>query len=150
MGMKPLLGPIAVTALLGIFVWALAGRVIAMFATGQPIAIALAIGVSLTVSVGVLILIQEWRLAATVQKMSNAMAASGTLTADNLPRSPGGRIDREAATAQFDALRKATEANPQSWQAWFNLGFGYDAAGDRKHARAALRHSAGLFRAEKN
>ena len=147
MRVKPLLAPIAVTALLALFVWALAGRVVAMVSTGEPIAIALAVGVSLTVAVGVLILFKEWQLAATVQKMSNTLAARGELMTDSLPRSPGGRIDREYADEQFDHLRSVTQESPDSWESWFQLGFGYDASGDRKHAREALRNAAKLFRA---
>ena len=147
MRIKPLLAPIAVTALLALFVWALAGRVVAMVSTGEPIAIALAVGVSLTVAVGVLILFKEWQLAATVQKMSNTLAARGELMTDSLPRSPGGRIDREYADEQFDHLRSVTQESPESWESWFQLGFGYDASGDRKHAREALRNAAKLFRA---
>ena len=147
MRIKPLLAPIAVTALLALFVWAIAGRVVAMVSTGEPIAIALAVGVSLTVAVGVLILFKEWQLAATVQKMSNTLAARGELLTDSLPRSPGGRIDREYADEQFDHLRSVTQESPDSWESWFQLGFGYDASGDRKHARQALRTAAKLFRA---
>lgn len=147
MRVKPLLAPIAVTALLALFVWALAGRVVALVGTGEPIAIALAVGVSLTVAVGVLILFKEWQLAATVQKMSNILAARGELITDSLPRSPGGRIDREYADQQFDQLRNVTHDSPDSWESWFQLGFGYDASGDRKHARQALRNAAKLFRA---
>lgn len=146
MRLKSLLGPIAVTLLLAIFVWAIGGRVIAMFQTGQPIAIAIAIGVSITVAIGVGVLAKEWQLAATVQKMSNELAAGGELRQDTLPRSPGGRILREAADAEFIELRQEVESQPESWQAWFHLGFGYDASGDRKRARHALRRAAALFR----
>ncbi|XBH22513.1 tetratricopeptide repeat protein [Jonesiaceae bacterium BS-20] len=147
MRLKSLAGPVAVTVLLGIFVWAIGVRVVAMFQTGEPIAIALATGVAITMVIGVSILGKEWQLAATVQKMANVLAQRGELRQDELPRSPGGRIDRAAADAEFVGLRQVVEDHPGSWQAWFQLGFGYDAAGDRKRARQALRQAAKLFRA---
>ncbi len=146
--MKKLLGPVLVTALLILFVWIIGGRVVAMIGTGEPVLIAIALAVALVTLVGVAVLVKEWQLGATVQKMANTLAARGELMVDDLPRSPGGRIDREAANERFGQLRAEVEANEGSWAAWFQLGFGYDAAGDRKRARGALRQAAKLFRAQ--
>ena len=65
---------------------------------------------------------------------------------DALPRSPGGRIDRDAADAAFVVMRERVEAEPESWKAWYNVAFAYDAARDRKRARSALRTAARLYR----
>lgn len=119
-----------------------------MIGTGEPVLIAIALAVALVTLVGVAVLVKEWQLGATVQKMANTLAARGELMVDDLPRSPGGRIDREAANERFGQLRAEVEANEGSWAAWFQLGFGYDAAGDRKRARGALRQAAKLFRAQ--
>jgi thioredoxin-like negative regulator of GroEL len=79
--------------------------------------------------------------------MADELAARGELPADTLPRSPGGRIDRAAARRDFEAARADAEAHPEDWAARFRLGFAYDAAGDRRRARAALRLAARLRRA---
>ena len=74
------------------------------------------------------------------------LAAAGRLPADDLPRTPGGRIDRAAADEAFVVAREAVEQAPQDWAAWFRLGFAYDAAHDRRRARTALRTAARLRR----
>jgi Flp pilus assembly protein TadD len=39
------------------------------------------------------------------------------------------------------------QARPDDWAAWFRLGTAYDAAGDRRRARAAVRHALQLHSA---
>jgi hypothetical protein len=80
--------------------------------------------------------------------MADALAAEGALPVDDLPRSPGGRIDREVARERFGAARADVEAAEDDWRAWYRLAFAYDAAGDRKAARAALRTASRLHRAK--
>ena len=38
------------------------------------------------------------------------------------------------------------EAAPEDWRSWFRLSCAYDAAGDRKRARASMRDAVKLFR----
>ncbi|MGO1317980.1 MAG: hypothetical protein ACTMIR_13225 [Cellulomonadaceae bacterium] len=93
------------------------------------------------------LIVREWQLAAVVQRMADTLADADQLPVDDLPRSPGGRIDRTAADAAFAPLREAAVAAPQDWRARYNLAFAYDASGDRRRARATLREAAALFRA---
>ena len=89
---------------------------------------------------------REWRMAFAVQRMADELAAADRLPVDDLPRSPGGRIDRAAATEAFATARAEAEADPQDWAVWYRLAFAYDAAGDRRRAREALRTAARLHR----
>jgi hypothetical protein len=56
-----------------------------------------------------------------------------------LPRRPSGRLDRAAADAVFARRRAQVEADPVEWRHWYRLAVAYDAAGDRRRARAAMR-----------
>ena len=67
------------------------------------------------------------------------MEAAGGLPVDDLPRRPSGRVDRAAADEAFGRYKAAAEAAPDDWRVWFRLSTAYDAAGDRKRARAAMR-----------
>jgi Flp pilus assembly protein TadD len=78
--------------------------------------------------------------------MADALASTGELPVDDLPRSPGGRIDRAAADAAFEERRAAVERAPDDWRAWYHLAFAYDAAGDRRRARETLRRASSMFR----
>lgn len=142
---RAVLGALLVTALAAIYIIAIAGRGIALIQTGEVAGIGIGIGVMLIPLIVVWLIFREWRLAATVQEMADVLAADDDLPVDDLPRSPGGRIDREAARAQFDGFRTAVETDPRSWRRWYHLAFAYDAAGDRKQARASLRKAAALY-----
>ena len=146
MNKKALLGAIAVTALLALYIYAIWGRAQALIGTGEPVAIAIGVGVLIIPLLAVGLIAREWWLGMVVQQMADQLAASGELPVDDLPRSPGGRIDRDAADAAFVVLRERVEAEPESWKAWYNVAFAYDAARDRKRARSALRTAARLYK----
>nr|WP_245993249.1 tetratricopeptide repeat protein [Xylanimonas allomyrinae] len=139
------MGAVVVTLLLGLYVWAVAGRGIAMIRTGEPVVVAIGAAALVIPLLVVGLIAAEFRLATRVQRMADELSAAGDLPVDDLPRSPGGRIDRAAADAAFDTYRAAAEAAPDSWRAWYHLAFAYDAAGDRKRARAALRRASSLY-----
>ncbi|WP_243400193.1 hypothetical protein [Arthrobacter glacialis] len=91
-------------------------------------------------------LISEVRFGAATEKMANILDAEGGLPEDNLPRTPGGRIVRAAADAEFEKYKAEAEAAPEDWRSWFRLSCAYDASGDRKRARKAMRDAIVLFR----
>ncbi len=84
MRVKHLVAPVAVTALLGIFLWMVGGRVAAMFSTGKPVMIAIGAGI-LMILVAILYgMFREWLLALTVSKMSEQLHDEGKLVHDDL------------------------------------------------------------------
>ncbi len=91
-------------------------------------------------------LISEVLFGARTEKLANILEAEGGLPEDNLPRTPGGRIIRAAADAEFEKYRLEAEAAPGDWRSWFRLSCAYDAAGDRKRARRAMRDAVSLYR----
>lgn len=60
---------------------------------------------------------------------------------------PSGRPVREDADAAFPRYHAEVVATPESWQSWMRLGIVYDACGDRKRARAAIREAIARERA---
>lgn len=140
-------GALAVTALLALYVAVVAVRGVALLRTGEPVGIGLGVGVLVLPALVVWAVAREWWLAVQVQRMADELAEAGRLPVDDLPRSPGGRIDRAAARASFEAHRTLVESSPDDWGAWYRLAFAYDAAGDRRRAREALRTAARLRRA---
>lgn len=143
---RSIAGALALTALLALYVWVVAARGVALLRTGDPVGIGLGGAILVLPLLAAWFVTREWRLAVQVQRMADELAATGGLAVDDLPRSPGGRIDRAAADAAFEVVRAQTEATPDDWGSWYRLAFAYDASGDRRRARAALRTAARLHR----
>lgn len=143
---KGMVFAVTISALTILYVVALGGRAIGFVRTGEPVGVVLGLAVLLVPLLGVALLAREWWMAVQVQRMADELASRGGLVVDDLPRSPGGRIDRAAADAAFRQAQDEVESSPEDWAAWFRLGFAYDAARDRARARAALRTAARLRR----
>lgn len=141
-----LAGALALTGLLVLYVWVVATRATALIRTGEPVGIALGVAFWILPPLVIWLVAREWRLAVDVQRMADELAAADELPVDDLPRSPGGRIDRAAARAAFEPARELAEAEPDDWRSWYHLAFAYDAAGDRRRARESLRKASRLHR----
>jgi hypothetical protein len=135
-------GAVAVTVLLAIYLGVVVSRGVALVRTGEPVAVVLGLAVLVLPLLVLWLVAREWILAGRVQRMADELAAAGALPADDLPRSPGGRIDRAAARDAFESARAEVEQDPDDWARWYRLAFAYDAAGDRRRAREALRRAA--------
>ena len=143
-----LAGAVALTGLLGLYVWVVATRATALVRTGEPVGVGLGIAFWILPPLVIWLVAREWRLAIDVQRMADELAAADELPVDDLPRSPAGRIDRAAARDAFEPARERAEAQPDDWRSWYHLAFAYDAAGDRRRARESLRKAAGYYRAK--
>lgn len=95
--------------------------------------------------IGAWALVRELMFGARTEQMAKVLEAEGGLPVDELPRTPAGRIVRAAADAEFEKYREEAEAAPGDWRSWFRLSCAYDAAGDRKRARASMRDAVRLF-----
>jgi hypothetical protein len=124
-------------------------RAVLFMASGEPIAVALGIALAVLPLLGIWLLWRELRFAATAQRLADRLATEGTLPRDDLPRMPSGRPERAAADAAFPPYREAVEHAPEDWRAWFRLGLAYDAAGDRKRGREAVREAIRLERGQR-
>ena len=115
----------------------------------DPSLVAKAIGAAYLVLpvIGAWAMIRELLFGARTERLAKILEAEGGLPEDTLPRTPAGRIIREAADLEFEKYRAEAEAAPEDWRSWFRLSCAYDAAGDRKRARASMRDAVRMFRA---
>lgn len=145
--MRSKIGVAAIVALMLLFAVLAVGSAIAFLQAPQTIAKVLGVAVLGVVVVGLWTLWRELRFGMAMQRMGRTLAVEGGLPADDLPRSPAGRIDRAAADAQFALFRDEAEAAPGDWRSWYRLSLGYDASGDRSRARKAMRDAVRLYAA---
>ena len=110
-------------------------------------------GIAIGVALLVLPLIGAWALTVEVlfgvrsERLVRLLEATGELPVDDLPTRPSGRPFRDAADADFPRYQAEVDAAPEDWRAWFRLGLAYDASGDRRRARGAIRTAIRLERA---
>ncbi len=103
-------------------------------------------------ALAILPVLGAWGLAAELvfarrsAKLTTELEKRGLLPGEELPSLTSGRPHREAAEAAFPQFKKDTEDNPESWESWLRLGLAYDACGDRRRARWAVRRAIALSR----
>jgi hypothetical protein len=136
----------AVTLLLVFYLVVSFQRSVLLLTDNNPAAKAIGAAYLVLPIVGAWALIRELMFGARTEKMARILESEGGLPVDDLPRSPAGRIIRAAADQEFEKYRAEAEAAPEDWRSWFRLSCAYDAAGDRKRARASMRDAGRLFR----
>jgi cytochrome c-type biogenesis protein CcmH/NrfG len=147
--MKGRIGVLIISLLLALYLVVLGGRGIAFLQTGIPVAIAIGVAVLVLPFIGAWALVRELWFGVRSEQLVRRLDAEGNLPLADLPTRPSGRPIRAAADADFPQYRDAVAATPTDWRAWFLLGLAYDASGDRRRARGAIRSAITLERAEK-
>ena len=117
-----------------------------LIATGDPVPVALGVAVIVIPVIGAWVLYRELAFGMRTQQLGRELGAEGGLPVDDLPRTPSGRIERDAADARFAEYEQQVQHTPDDWRAWYRLAIGYDDARDRKRARAAMRRAIALHR----
>jgi hypothetical protein len=140
-------GVVAMTVLLAIYLGLTVNLAVALVMTGDPIAVTIGVALFVFPVVGAWALVRELMFGIRSAQLTRILADEGNLPVDELPHLPSGRTVRDAADAAFGAYASEVEAEPESWRAWFRLGLAYDACGDRRRARGAIRRAIALHRA---
>lgn len=139
-------GAIVMAVLLALYVALVGWRAVQFLQAGEPIAIAMGVALIVLPVLAAWAIWRELQFGVRSQRIVQRLEAEGGLDL-GLPLRPSGRPERQAADAAFPAFREAVEAEPDSWRAWLRLGLAYDAAGDRRRARRAVRTAIELERA---
>jgi tetratricopeptide (TPR) repeat protein len=139
---------ILMAALLAIYVALVGWRAVQFVTTGEPVAVAMGIALIVLPLIAAWAIWRELAFGIRSQALVQRLDAEGGLDL-GLPLLPSGRPERAAATAAFDGFRADVDADPESWRAWLRLGLAYDAAGDRRRARQAVRKAIELERSER-
>ncbi|WP_344755975.1 hypothetical protein [Leifsonella bigeumensis] len=115
-----------------------------LIAVDEPVAKGLGIALFVLPVVGLWALVAEVVFGIRSERLGRMLATEGELPLQDLPRRPSGRIERAAADAAFAQYQAEAEAAPGRWESWYRLGLAYDACGDRRRARGAIRRAIAL------
>lgn len=138
---------LVMAALLVLYLVVVAQYALVLIGTEVPVAVAMGVALLVLPLIGAWALAVELIFAFRAERLLGVLRAKDGLPVDDLPRLPSGRPDPAAADAQFPTYQAEVEAAPDSWRARFRLSLAYDASGDRKRARWAMRESIKLERA---
>ena len=137
--MKGRVAALIMAALLGLYLVLVGQRAVMFVLTGEPIAIVMGVALIALPIVGAWALVRELMFGFRTQKLVERLDREGELPVDDLPKRASGRPLREAADEEFGFYKDAVENDETNWRDWFRLGLAYDASGDRRRARHALR-----------
>lgn len=147
--MSARIGVAVMAVALALYIVLVGQRAWLLLASGQPVAIAMGAALVVLPIVAVWALGRELWFGWRAEQLGTRLEREDALPADDVAVRPSGRVEREDADAVFPANRAEVEADPDDWRAWFRLGIAYDAAGDRRRARGAVRTAIRLEAAER-
>lgn len=145
--MKGRIAALVMAALLVFYIAVVGWRAVLFLGSGIPAGVAIGIALLVLPLIGIWALVRELQFGARTERLVKILDEQGELPLERLPVRASGRPVRDAADAEFPAFKAAVDAAPESWQAWFRLGLAYDASGDRRRARRAIRTAISLERA---
>ena len=143
---RPMIAALFMALLLAIYLAFTANYAWILLRDPSPLVNAMGYGLAVLPLLGAWGLGSELLFARRSAALTRQLESEGLLPGEELPSLTSGRPDRHAAEAAFPQFQQDTEANPESWQSWLRLGLAYDACGDRRRARWAVRKAISLAR----
>ncbi|GGZ48015.1 hypothetical protein GCM10010387_47990 [Streptomyces inusitatus] len=131
-------------AVLVVYFVLVGSRGLMLIQQGTPITVAFGLTVLILPGIGVWFLWKNTQFVTRANRLAAELDAEGGLPVDDLARTPGGRIDRDAADAAFALRRAETEDSPDDWRCWFRLAVAYHDARDTPRARKAMQRAIAL------
>ena len=134
-----------ITAAVLVFYFVLVGsRGVMLIETGTPLTVTFGVAVLILPVIGLWFLWKNTQFVRRANQLAAELDAEGGLPADELKRTPGGRIDRDSADEVFTRRKAETEASPDDWRSWFRLAIAYHDARDTPRARKAMQRAIAL------
>lgn len=96
--------------------------------------------------VAIWLTVMEFRFGSQIEKLSTKIEADGNWPELAFDYRPSGRPTKDSAAKVFEQVAKKVAAEEGNYLNWFALGLAYDASGDRRRARAAMRRALKLSR----
>lgn len=137
------------TVLLLLYIVLAGQRAVILLTSGDGVAVAMGLALIVLPLIALWAIGRELWFGVRAQKLGETLDAEGGLPEEEIEVRPSGRATRDDADALFPTYRADVEAHPADWRAWYRLGLAYDAAGDRRRARAAVRNAIALETADR-
>ncbi|MBK0420870.1 hypothetical protein JD292_02090 [Leucobacter sp. CSA2] len=139
--LRAIIGVVIMSVLLVLYFVFVGVRAIALISSGTLVAVVMGVAMLVLPIIGVWALWREIRFGIASTRLADRLADLGLMPEEPVATLPSGRPVRQDAEAAFPKYREEAESAPESWTSWMRLGIVYDACGDRKRARAAIRQA---------
>ena len=137
-------GAFLLGAITFIYLLLMTNQAITLLQLDIPIAKVMGLALFGLPAVGVWAIIRELKFGLQVEALSKRVREQNLWPLFDLELRPSGRPVRASAQKVFAEYAELTENNPDDWRNWFNLSLAYDAAGDSRRARSAMRNAVRL------
>ena len=138
------LGAAVMSLLLIMYIVLVGERAVAMIQSGVTAGVIMGSTLLVLPLLGAWLIIAELRFGLRIEALGRRIEQEGAWPQFDFELRPSGRVVRSSAQAAFDKYRDEAQGKPEDFHSWFNLGLVYDAAGDRRRARAAMRKALSL------
>ncbi|QHC66293.1 hypothetical protein GSU68_06655 [Rathayibacter sp. VKM Ac-2759] len=142
--MRTRIGVGLMAVLLALYLFVCLQYSVVAFAAGTVPGIVMGVGLLILGGIGVWGLVRELLFGVRAERLARRLEQEDALPQEVLDSRESGRPLRAEADALFPRYAEEVDAHPESWRAWYRLGLVYDASGDRKRARGAIRRSIAL------
>jgi cytochrome c-type biogenesis protein CcmH/NrfG len=139
--MSARIGVAVMAVLLALYIALVGQRAWLLLSSGEPVGIAIGVALVALPIIAAWALGRELWFGVRAQQLGRRLESEGGLPDEEVAVRPSGRVLREDADAVFPLHRADVEEHPDDWRAWYRLGLAYDAAGDRRRARDAVRRA---------
>jgi hypothetical protein len=133
------LGAVVMSALVLLYVILLGQQGYLFLVQDNPVSKAMGAAILVLPAFGFWGIFRELFFGLKVEKLGEQLEQEKGWPSFEFSLRPSGRANKAEALLEFDKYRQAAEADPENWRKWFALGLIYDACGDRKRARMAMR-----------
>jgi hypothetical protein len=136
---NPKLGALLISGITLIYLFLMTNQAITLIQVENAVAKIMAFALFGLPAVGVWSIIRELKFGIQVEGLAKRVRAENVWPEFDLELRPSGRPVRSSAAKEFAKFAELAEQNPDDWHSWFNLSLAYDASGDSRRARAAMR-----------
>jgi tetratricopeptide (TPR) repeat protein len=133
------IGAVFMAALVLVYVVLLGRQGYLFFMQDEPVGKVMGFFILVLPAFGFWGIFRELKFGLNVEKLGRALEDEKGWPSFEFSIRPSGRAVKSEALLEFEKFRVAAEADPENWRKWFALGLIYDACGDRKRARMAMR-----------
>jgi tetratricopeptide (TPR) repeat protein len=141
---NPKVGAVLLSVITLIYLYLMTNQAITLILVDNAIAKIMGVFLLGLPAVGFWSIFRELKFGLQTERLAKTVRDEHRWPRFELELRPSGRPVRASAEKVFGEYAELAEKAPDDWHSWFNLSLAYDAAGDSRRARSAMRMAISL------